>query len=89
MFNDTIDFGYSTNPGYYDLIHDAWTCIGWYYRPDNWKNYSFPADFISDFKYYYFFPFDESYPIYYIALIFTIIRYFFELVICKVRKVPN
>lgn len=83
MLNETIDFGYTLNPGYIDLVYDAYKCMEWYYRPSNWEGYTFPQGFIDDFRKFYFFPFNESYPIFYIAFIFTIIRYFFELVICK------
>lgn len=78
-----MNFSYTTNPGYLDLAHDTYRAIRWHYRADNWNDYTFPASFFHDFKRYYFFPLKDSYPIFYIAILFTILRYLFEFVICK------
>lgn len=77
------DFSYEENPGYLDLVTGIYKSAGWYYRKENWGNYSFPSSFISDFRHYYFFKLDESYPIFYWAIFFTLLRYLFELFICK------
>jgi len=55
----------------------------WYYSPEMMKDYNFPADFITDFLKFYKFPLEESYPIYYIAIMFTVARYAFEILLCK------
>lgn len=63
-----MNFSYTENPGYLDLITGMYDGMKWYYRYDNWQNYSFPAGFISDFRKYYFFPLQESYPIFYLSI---------------------
>jgi hypothetical protein len=81
------DFSYEENPGYLDLITGVYKSAGWYYRKENWgDDYSFPTSFFADFKHYYFFKFEESYPIYFWAILFTVLRYLFEFVICKVSN---
>jgi hypothetical protein len=82
--SQSINSSYTTSPGYVDLVFDMYTACSWYYRADNWGNYTFPQSFFDDFAYYYKFPFEESYPIYYIAIIFTFARYFFEFAIANV-----
>ena len=75
---------FTSNPGYYDLIHDLYTSLKWFYRPDMMQNYSFPKSLIDDFQKYYFFEHDDYFLIIYIAIIITIIRYIFELYLCNV-----
>lgn len=74
---------YSLNPSYYDLIVDTYKSVKYYYREDNWKGYTFPLGFITEFKRLFYFPLNETYSILVIAILFTIIRYFFETSICK------
>ena len=78
---------YTKNPGYIDLVADTYTAIKYYYREENWKGYTFPQGFLNEFLYYYHFPIKDSYPIVYIGLLFTLVRYIFELFICKVNSV--
>lgn len=79
-----MNFSYTSNPGYLDLVLDMYTSVRWVYSEEIWQNYTFPEDFYSDFRKYYKFPLEESYPILYIAIFFTIVRYIFELGLCKV-----
>lgn len=74
---------YSTNPGYIDLVKDMYVGFTWFYRLEGWENYSFPQDFFDDFNELYSFPLDEAMPILYLSLLFTIIRYLFEIFVCK------
>ena len=80
-----MNFTYTTNPGYLDLICGMYKAIRWHYREDNWGDYTFPSGFFADFRKYYFFPIDETLPILIFAVVFTLIRYWFEIAICKVR----
>jgi hypothetical protein len=75
---------FTTNPGYYDLVHDLYTSVTWFYRKENWQNYTFPQSFFDDFKKYYQFEHDDYFTIIYIGIIITIIRYLFELYLCNV-----
>lgn len=70
--------GYTNNPGYVDLVRDTYRTIKWHYRDEAWGNYTFPASFFHDFNYFFSFPIKDTYPIFYIAIIFTIIRYTFN-----------
>lgn len=78
-----MNFSYTEKPGYIDLVVGIYNGISWYYRPDNWENYTFPSSFFADFRKYYFFPIQETYPIFYLAVLFTILRYAFEYGFCK------
>ncbi|CAF0836893.1 unnamed protein product [Brachionus calyciflorus] len=78
-----MNFSYTENPGYIDLLVGMYRGMRWYYREENWGNYTFPASFFDDFRKYYHFKLEESYPILYIAIIFTLVRYVFELGICR------
>jgi hypothetical protein len=75
---------YKTNPGYNDLIFDLVKAVRWYYRDENWGDYKFPQSFFHDIKRYFNLPYDACYPVLYIGLFFTILRYAFEIVFCKV-----
>lgn len=77
-----MNFSYTTNPGYKDLVCDMYKAMRWHYRAENWGNYTFPQGFIDDFRKYYDFPIYEFMPVIYIALIFTVARYIFEMFIC-------
>ena len=79
-----MNFSYTTNPGYLDLVTDVYKAIRWHYRAENWKGYSFPSSLFEDFARYYHFPLVEMLPILYIGILFTIVRYAFEYFICKV-----
>lgn len=79
-----MEMNYTKNPGYFDLALDTYKAIKYYYRGENWEGYSFPQSFVKDFTHYYHFPFNESYPIFYVAILFTLARYCFEFLICKV-----
>ena len=41
-----MNFSYTTNPGYTDLVTGLYGAMKWYYRSDNWENYTFPDGFI-------------------------------------------
>ena len=82
-----IDLGYTENPGYLDLVVGVYKNVKWYYRFDKWTNYTFPNDLVSDLVDNYSFPIPETYPIFYIAVIFTLVRYMFEYFIGKVNLV--
>jgi hypothetical protein len=41
-----MNFSYTTNPGYLDLICDMYKAMKWHYRSENWGNYTFPDGFI-------------------------------------------
>lgn len=75
---------YTKNPGYIDLVVDSYKAVNYYYREDNWNGYKFPQGLIAEFTRYYQFPINESLPIVYIAILCTLTRYLFELIICKV-----
>lgn len=77
---------YSSEPNYYDLIVDTYRAAKWYYRDDNWRGYSFPSGFVSEFQRLFVFPLSDAYPIVFIAVLFTLVRYLFEYLICKVSK---
>ena len=77
------NFSYTENPGYFDLIQDMYLGARWHYRAENWGNYTFPSGFIADFRHYYYFSPYETLPILFWSIAFTIIRYIFELFICK------
>ena len=79
-----MNFTYTTNPGYTDLFYDLFKAIQWHYREENWGDYKFPEGFFYDMKRYFNSPLDESYPVLYIAIVFTIIRHGFETLLCKV-----
>lgn len=81
----SIDFGYTTNPGYIDLVVGAFKAIKWHYRLDNWENYTFPQTFIQDFSKYYRFPYEEILSTVYLVIGFTLVRYIFEIFFCKVE----
>lgn len=74
---------YTTNPGYLDLVRDMFTAAKLYYSHEQWHNYTFPAGFIQDFKKYYHFNTNDYFLILYIAIASTLIRYLFELYLCK------
>jgi len=78
-----MNFSYTTNPGYIDLFKGMYQAIRWHYREENWQNYTFPQGLVDDFNKYYLFPLEQSYPIVYIAILFTLARYIFELAFCK------
>lgn len=78
-----MNFSYTTSPGYVDLATDMYKAIRWHYRPENWGDYTFPQGFFDDFMYYYKFPLVDALPIFYIGIIFTIARYFFEICLCR------
>lgn len=78
-----MDFYYTENPGYYDLFLGSYNAIKWHYRLDNWKNYTFPDEIIQDFKLFRI-PYQETVPAVYLLVGFTIARYLFNLIICKV-----
>lgn len=81
-----VKYGYAENPGYLDLVVGIYKNVRWYYRFENWRNYSFPSDFYHDITDNYNFPIENALPIFYIALLFTIVRYLFESLIGKVYK---
>lgn len=76
--------GYTDNPGYVDLFRDTYRAMKWHYRPDAMANYTFPNDFFTDFNYYYSFPASNTYPIFYIAIVFTLLRYAFNKILSDV-----
>lgn len=78
-----MNFSYTTNPGYVDLVGDMYKAIRWHYRAENWGNYTFPQGFFDDMNKYYSFPISEGVPILYIGIAFTFLRYFFEICICN------
>lgn len=84
MFNMSLNNSYTTSPGYGDLVYDMYKAMEWYYRAENWEGYTFPQSFFDDFMHFYKFPLEEAWPIFYIAIIFTALRYFFEICICGV-----
>ncbi|CAF0919255.1 unnamed protein product [Brachionus calyciflorus] len=79
------DFGYTTNPGYIDLVVGSWKAILWHYRTgdDNWGNYSFPRTFFDELNQFYHFPYDEIQTVVYLVIGFTLVRYLFEMFVCK------
>ena len=79
-----VGLGYTENPGYFDLLLGIYKNVKWYYRFDSWKNYSVPNDFYADVVENFDFPAQDAYPIIYIAIFFTLIRYLFEFSIGKV-----
>lgn len=79
-----MNFSYTNNPGYIDLVVGVYQGMSWYYRADNWDNYTFPQSFFDDFRKYYFFKLEESYSILFLSIIFTLIRYIFESFFCWV-----
>ena len=79
-----MNFSYTTNPGYWDLVYDTYRAIRWHYRPDNWDNYTIPYSFVHDVRRFYNSPHDEILPVIYITVLFTLARYAFEIFICKV-----
>lgn len=79
-----IEYGYTPNPGYLDLIAGVLKNVRWHYGKDKWQNYSVPFDFFNDMKDNFDFPFDDFCPIVYASVIFTIVRYGFENFVCKV-----
>lgn len=79
-----MNFTYTENPSYLDLGVGIFRAVRWHYRPDNWVGYSFPSSFFADFKKYYYFPLEETLPIFYWSVIFTLARYFFEICVCRV-----
>lgn len=81
-----MNLAYSTDPGYNDLFFDLFKALTYYYRAENWGDYKFPQSFFHDIRRYFNSPFDDCYPVLYIALFFTILRYVFEIFICKVIK---
>ena len=81
---NNMNFTYTTNPGYSDLFFDLFKALQWHYRAENWGDYKFPESFYYDIKRYFNVPYVEIYPIIYIAIAFTIVRYAFEILICKV-----
>ncbi len=74
---------FSTDPSYIDLVRDFVTAARTYYAPDTWGNYSFPQSFFDDLRKYYNPLTDEYWPVIWIALLFTVIRYIFEIAFCK------
>jgi hypothetical protein len=78
-----MNFTYTENPGYLDLVVGIYKGCSWYYRADNWRNYSFPGGFFDDMRKYYHFSFVEAMPIFYWSIIFTVFRYAFERLICR------
>jgi hypothetical protein len=82
-----MNFTYTTNPGYSDLFYDLFKALQWHYRDENWGDYKFPEGFFYDMKRYFNSPLDESYPVLYIAIVFTLIRHGFEAFLCKVCKI--
>lgn len=74
---------YTTNPGYSDIFVDAFAAIKTHFFEKDWGNYS---SLIDEFKRVGCPKYQELYPVVYIAIIFTIARYFFEFVICKVTR---
>jgi hypothetical protein len=79
-----ITFTYFENPGYLDLVLGIYRLLAWDYRSDNWKEYSFGARFKKEMSTYFYFPLGDLIPIFYSSIIFTVIRYFFEVFICRV-----
>jgi hypothetical protein len=84
-----MNFSYSENPGYVDLVVGMYNAVRWHYRADSWGNYTFPAGFIADFRKYYHFPAHEMLPILYWSIIFTVFRYAFEWFVCTVGLLVN
>lgn len=80
---------FTTNPGYLDLVVDLYKSMTWFYRPQNWGNYTFPQSFFDDFKKYYYFPVNDYFLIVCIGIVITVIRYLFEMFICKVSKIRD
>lgn len=79
-------FTYYENPGYVDLVLEEIKVLRWHYA-EHWPdNYTFPSHFFDHFRSYYFFELAELKPIFMWAFFFTIIRYFFERFICRVRR---
>ena len=74
------------NPNYIDLVHGVWHTVTWYYGPSMWQDYSFPDAFIDEMTKYFYFPLNQFYYIFFIAVLITIIRYLFERVICEVCR---
>lgn len=84
-----VSFGYAENPGYMDLILGIYKNVKWYYRFDNWKNYTVPNDFYHDLRDNFDFPIHETYPIIIISILFTIVRYMFENFFGKVKNISK
>lgn len=78
-----MNFSYTTNPSYVDLVSGMYKAMRWHYRADNWDGYTFPNGFFKDMVRYYDFPLVDMLPILYFAILFTVIRYLFEIFICK------
>lgn len=83
----SINFGYTTNPGYIDLVVGAYKAIRWHYRfeDNNWENYTFPMTFMQELSQFYRFPYEELLSTFYLVVGFTLVRYLFEIFVCKVN----
>ena len=40
-----MNFSYTTNPSYVDLVSGMYKAMRWHYRADNWDGYTFPNGF--------------------------------------------
>ena len=80
----SMNFNYTTNPGYIDLVRDTYRAASWHYRSDNWHNYTVPYSFFYDLRHYCHVPVDEMYQVLIICLLFTIVRYAFQYFVCQV-----
>lgn len=80
-----MEFGYTENPGYADLLRGAYNLAVWDFRGENWhENNTFVRRFQLEFTRLYRFEWHECLPAIYCSLIFTLVRYFFELYLCRV-----
>ena len=59
----------------------------WYYRPENWDNYTIPYGFFDDVKHYCNSPRDDIAPVIYLTIAFTVARYAFEILFRKVNVI--
>ena len=41
-----MNFSYTTNPNYIDLVTGMYKACRWHYRAENWGDYTFPDGFI-------------------------------------------
>ena len=76
-------FRYTTNPGYSDILVDGFAAIKTHFFEKDWGNYTSLAN---EFKRVGCPHYEEAWPVVYIAIVFTIARYFFEYIICKVTS---
>ncbi len=75
---------YSNNPSYFDLFLGYFEVLNWWYGPKMMKEYSFPMSFFAEFRKLFYIELHETEAIFLWSIFFTICRFFFERIICKV-----